>query len=85
MSGDFTEGRVPELSPALIERGLSLFGHMGFIGETIGQQYKISLCNKSHIAFQGQLRAEAGKTMPGRGLGGVLQWSGCLGGGQGCG
>ena len=52
ISGEFSEGRVPELSPALIERGLSLFRHVGFTGEIIGQPYGISVCNKSHLAVQ---------------------------------
>ena len=51
MSGYIPKGRVPELSPALIEKVLS-FRHVEFIEETIGQPYKILVCNKSYIAFQ---------------------------------
>ena len=52
MSGDFLEGKVPELSPTLINRGMSMFEHTGFTGETIGQPYGISVCNKSDLAVQ---------------------------------
>ena len=65
MSGDFLEGKVPELSPALIDRGLSMFEHAGFTGETIGQPYGILVCNKSHLKIRiswgqrlGRLRQE---------------------------
>ena len=51
MSGDFLEGKVPEISPTLIDRGMSMFEHTGFTGETIGQPYGILICNKSHLKF----------------------------------
>ena len=52
MSGNFLEGKVPEISPTLIDRGMSMFEHTGFTGETIGQPYGISICNKSHRKFR---------------------------------
>ena len=52
MSGNFPEGKVPEISPTLINRGMSMFEHTGFTGETIGQPYGISICNKSHRKFR---------------------------------
>ena len=61
MSGDFPEGRMPELLPALIQRGLLLFGHAGFTGETVGQPYEISVCNKSHLAVQFNQRQRLGR------------------------
>ena len=48
---------MPKISPTLIDRGMSMFEHTGFTGETIGQPYGISICNKSHQKFwisQGQ-------------------------------
>ena len=52
MSEDVPEGKVPKLSTALIDRGLSMFEHTGFTGETTGQSYGISVCDKSHLAIQ---------------------------------
>ena len=82
MSENFSKGRVPELSPALIERGLSHFGYMGFTGETIGQPYIISVGNKPHIAVLVN-EGRGWEDYARHGLGRVLQRSGHVGQGQG--
>ena len=43
---------VPRLSKTLIEKGLNLFEHQGFLGERRGGQRRILLANKSYLPFQ---------------------------------
>ena len=43
---------IPRLSKTLVEKGLNLFEHQGFLGERRGGQRRILLANKSYLPFQ---------------------------------
>ena len=51
-SDDPTVESVPRLSQTLIEKGLNLFDHQGFLGERQGGRRRILLANKSYLPFQ---------------------------------
>ena len=43
---------IPRLSKTLVEKGLNLFEHQGFLGERRGGRRRILLANKSYLPFQ---------------------------------